>query len=602
MQISKLSLASALALAELVFAQIASTVYLPPTQTGAPSWQPSGFGSPLPGLSGFYLGGTECSDNTNVPAPFRNRADWFTQAVTDAQKIAGNVNQWPASGTSASTLYLGKGIADSEYQANISANFLAAERFGTQNRDAKSKITLTCLNEYLGGSCNSLVTGTAGSVVCWQNHTIAGNGWSYSNINCCDPFFTDLSTVDGIYRANKHETTLDMKSMRTSGDILLHSLLESPLITQDRPAVIDQSAAGTDTRIYGTLEVAEAAVSQPNEILATNADSNAVFAAALYWQTRIGTLPLVINTTSASTTADEDFVLDSGNNYIVPVSAPYDPLPLSGKSLRILPLGDSITNGYQSTDGNGYRLQLYNDLVSSNTVQMIGSLHSGNMTENENEGHDGATIAQISGFAKNSLGERPNVVLMHVGTNDMNLGLDVANAPLRAASLIDQVVSACPDAVVLVALIIPAGNDTVNARISTYNLRLNAIIQWKAQQGHKVLAAHMNMALTPKDLIDGLHPLDEGYRKLGNMWSLTLQQANRIGWISEPVAARSGPASAAPPDATGKSALALAANPAKISLGGERSAKFRTAKRSRWTGMLGTYIRISILLFIGAHS
>lgn len=33
--------------------------------------------------------------------------------------------------------------------------------------------------------------------------------------------------------------------------------------------------------------------------------------------------------------------------------------------LRILPLGDSITAGHMSSDGNGYRLDLYNDLVKS---------------------------------------------------------------------------------------------------------------------------------------------------------------------------------------------------------------------------------------------
>lgn len=30
--------------------------------------------------------------------------------------------------------------------------------------------------------------------------------------------------------------------------------------------------------------------------------------------------------------------------------------------LKILPIGDSITQGYKSSDGNGYRLDLLNDL------------------------------------------------------------------------------------------------------------------------------------------------------------------------------------------------------------------------------------------------
>lgn len=36
-----------------------------------------------------------------------------------------------------------------------------------------------------------------------------------------------------------------------------------------------------------------------------------------------------------------------------------------GIDLRVLPLGDSITFGFQSTDGNGYREALHNDLTAS---------------------------------------------------------------------------------------------------------------------------------------------------------------------------------------------------------------------------------------------
>lgn len=81
-----------------------------------------------------------------------------------------------------------------------------------------------------------------------------------------------------------------------------------------------------------------------------------------------------------------------------------------------MPLGDSITYGYLSSDGNGYRLGLQNDL-SGSTLQYIGSVRAGSMADNFNEGQSGATINQIAGNAKKSLFERPNVVLVHAGTN-----------------------------------------------------------------------------------------------------------------------------------------------------------------------------------------
>jgi hypothetical protein len=79
-------------------------------------------------------------------------------------------------------------------------------------------------------------------------------------------------------------------------------------------------------------------------------------------------------------------------------------------TLRILPLGDSITYGYLSSDGNGYREYL-DAMLPNSTVEFIGSVQSGNMTDNYNEGHPGAEIAQIASFATNTLSERPNVSL-----------------------------------------------------------------------------------------------------------------------------------------------------------------------------------------------
>jgi hypothetical protein len=77
---------------------------------------------------------------------------------------------------------------------------------------------------------------------------------------------------------------------------------------------------------------------------------------------------------------------------------------ITGKSLRILPLGDSITvgkrvdirreavtnneqYGYLSADGNGYRKYLQTDIKNAGAqVTFVGSVKSGDMTNNDNEG------------------------------------------------------------------------------------------------------------------------------------------------------------------------------------------------------------------------
>jgi lysophospholipase L1-like esterase len=123
---------------------------------------------------------------------------------------------------------------------------------------------------------------------------------------------------------------------------------------------------------------------------------------------------------------------------LVTSAAPSSPNPVP---LRILPLGDSITYGYDSTDGNGYRQDLLNKLSSNpffSPITYIGSQTNGNMANPNNEGHPGAIITEIVNFTTNhqALPARPNVVLLMAGTNDMIRNVDVATAPQRLGALI----------------------------------------------------------------------------------------------------------------------------------------------------------------------
>ena len=200
---------------------------------------------------------------------------------------------------------------------------------------------------------------------------------------------------------------------------------------------------------------------------------------------------------------------------------------------------DSITNGWRSSDGNGYRLDLLNAL-SPNTIQYIGSVQAGTMADNHCEGHNGAVISQIASFANLSLPERPNVVLLMAGTNDMNIPTDPDTAPNRLGSLIDQITIACPDAAVLVAQLIHSGNAGTNDRIATYNNALVGVVAQRQKHGrHVLLAEGMSSALSEGDYNDTLHPNDSGYQKIANTWYSYLNIANNNGWINEPIAAAS---------------------------------------------------------------
>ncbi|KAK5134072.1 hypothetical protein LTR08_006962 [Meristemomyces frigidus] len=161
------------------------------------------------------------------------------------------------------------------------------------------------------------------------------------------------------------------------------------------------------------------------------------------------------------------------------------------------------------------------------------------MTNNANEGHSGYTIDLIAAATVNTLRQEPNVVLLHAGTNDMNLDPppDPYNtAPQRLGSLIDEVLCTCSNTTLIVAQIIESTNGGTSSRIPTYNAAIPGIVAERANKGFKVMTVDMS-SIGGSDLFDGLHPTDEGYSKMATLWYQALQQASSKGWITLPDAA-----------------------------------------------------------------
>ncbi|KAI4171582.1 MAG: hypothetical protein LQ343_004174 [Gyalolechia ehrenbergii] len=203
---------------------------------------------------------------------------------------------------------------------------------------------------------------------------------------------------------------------------------------------------------------------------------------------------------------------------------------LSGFNLRILPLGASITAGFASTDGYGFRKVLYDTLRKTNTVSYVGTQGSAPLIH---EGHPGWIINDVSNVATTALRSRPNVVLVHVGTNDLLANNAVDQAPERVGKLIDHVLSIAPDAVLLIAQILPTTRAGQFDNFVTFNARVASIINQRQVQKKKVLKVWM--PLTTDDLVDGVHPNNAGYNKMAQGWIRGLQRAADKGWIGKPV-------------------------------------------------------------------
>ncbi len=189
--------------------------------------------------------------------------------------------------------------------------------------------------------------------------------------------------------------------------------------------------------------------------------------------------------------------------------------------VKIMPLGDSLTYGYNSSNGGGYRLPLWNDLISQGAnVDFVGSQQNG--PENfdaDNEGHSGWRIDQISANIVNWLTTyQPQIILLHIGTNDIIQNDDVADAPTRLSNLINQITSTLPNATVFVAQIIPL-NSSLDSEVVSYNAAIPGIVQAAGPNVHMV---DMYDAVAASLLPDNIHPSDYGYGLMANVWYTAL--------------------------------------------------------------------------------
>ncbi|PSL52048.1 lysophospholipase L1-like esterase [Saccharothrix carnea] len=214
------------------------------------------------------------------------------------------------------------------------------------------------------------------------------------------------------------------------------------------------------------------------------------------------------------------------------------PGPASAESnggVRVMPLGDSITEGTQVP--GGYRIGLWQRFGTGNyRVDFVGSQFNGpaSLGDHDHQGHPGWRIDQIDANVVTWLrNTNPRTVLLHIGTNDILQNYNVANAPARLSALIDRITATAPNADVFVATIIPLANAGQAAAARTYNAAIPGIVQGKVNAGKRVRLVDMHSALTTADLIDGVHPTATGYDKMAATWYTALRAVP--GSIGDPV-------------------------------------------------------------------
>ncbi|WP_439880312.1 GDSL-type esterase/lipase family protein [Pontibacter sp. MBLB2868] len=224
--------------------------------------------------------------------------------------------------------------------------------------------------------------------------------------------------------------------------------------------------------------------------------------------------------------------------------------------LRIMALGNSITQS--NHENHSYRYNLWKklidagveaDYVGSHNVHKNGNpqwpKYKGHQFDSDNEGHWGWSADQIlagntdepaKGHLKEWLKEyTPDIVLLHLGTNDMFRNQTIAGTLDEIREVVHHVRKDNPQAKIFLAKLIPAFSQKVGVQaadnIRLLNEKLPALTKELHTATSPVILVDQYTGFDPttgKDTWDGVHPNASGEEKMAQKWFEAIMQAIQV--------------------------------------------------------------------------
>ncbi|KAK0636978.1 SGNH hydrolase-type esterase domain-containing protein [Bombardia bombarda] len=193
--------------------------------------------------------------------------------------------------------------------------------------------------------------------------------------------------------------------------------------------------------------------------------------------------------------------------------------------VRIMPLGDSITGSPGCWRALLWRKLQTAGITSTKFVGTLPAQGCGFTYDGANEGHGGflatgiVSNRQLPGWLSQT---HPDVVMMHLGTNDVWNNKSPTEILTAFDTLVDQMRASKKTIQILVAQIIPM-NPPNCAQCGQRVVALNkAIPEWAAgrnsTESQVVVVDCWTGFDTAKDTRDGVHPIDSGNQKLAECW------------------------------------------------------------------------------------
>jgi len=198
------------------------------------------------------------------------------------------------------------------------------------------------------------------------------------------------------------------------------------------------------------------------------------------------------------------------------------------RTWRVMPIGDSITAGSVLRDS--YRRPLWHLLNDAGLdTDFVGSRNTEVPNPDFDTDHQGFSGWTADQFLENGRMERwaqdylPDVVLIHLGTNDIFQGQSVSSTIDEIGQIIDSVRGTNPRVIVLVAQIIPT-SDPSRPSLQPFNEAIPDLVSSKdsADSPVRLVDQYTGFDATV-DTNDGIHPNVSGENKMAQKWFDALQ-------------------------------------------------------------------------------
>jgi len=195
--------------------------------------------------------------------------------------------------------------------------------------------------------------------------------------------------------------------------------------------------------------------------------------------------------------------------------------------IRLMPLGNSITEGIGSSHHSGYRRDLYYLLKNAGVAfDFVGSLQYGSgFPDLDHEGHAGFLANQLE--VKKYLADHPaDVVFLEAGTNDISYSESATEVYNDLAKIVDDIYQVNHAITIYLSTVIPRRGTTGQQQVTDeLNSMLPGLVSVKAAAGYKIFLVDIAARFKSDPswqtnlMADPVHPNDAGYLLMAAEWS-----------------------------------------------------------------------------------